>query len=242
MSKNSIYTLNTGVKGLEEHRLWNQHTNFFTPLTKGLLPDNIRNHLKSIPSPAVADIACGSGVWLIDLANSLPSSSRLDGFDFDVSKFPAKESLKPNIHLDSGNILEPFPKQVRGVYDLVHVRLIMYGLKADQWEPAAANILTLLKPGGYLLWDEIDYGSWISIPLSPNFIKFISIDVRYSKSVGRDLQYVVSMPLRFLTNRSIALLSTCYKESNLWDLLTVLKHVSVHSRFLQSPERLLGMQ
>jgi SAM-dependent methyltransferase len=213
MSKKSIYTLNNGAKGVEEQRLLHQHTNVFTPMTNGLLPETIRGHLTSISSPLVADIACGTGIWLTDLADSLPPSSRLDGFDFDISKFPPQESLKSNVHLDYLNILEPFPDKLKGTYDLVHVRLVMFGLKADEWEPAAANLLTLLKPGGYLLWDELSYGSWMSVPLAPNFAKFISVDVRYAISVGRDPQYVSIVLRVFIANRLLALGSTFFKES-----------------------------
>jgi ubiquinone/menaquinone biosynthesis C-methylase UbiE len=187
MTTNSVYTLNNGPKGVEEHRLWNQHTNTFTPLTGGLLPPSIRDHLESIgPHAAVADVACGTGIWLIDLARSLPPTSRLDGYDFDTSKYPEAGSVPSNVNFKFANALEEFPEEVQGVYDLVHVRLMMFGLKAEQWEIVAANLFKLLKPGGYLLWDEMSYGSWISIPLTKSFIDWITIDVKYAISVGRD--------------------------------------------------------
>jgi ubiquinone/menaquinone biosynthesis C-methylase UbiE len=189
MTNASIYTLNTGAKGVEEKRLWNQHVNVFTPLTGGLLPDVIRAHLKSIgSSPAVADVACGTGIWLLDLAKQIPRTSRLDGYDFDTSKFLDASEMPSNVSLKYANALEPFPSEVQGLYDLVHVRLVMFGLKADQWEPMAKNLFTLLKPGGYLLWDEHSYGSWNSVPMTKNFADWISADVRYAISVGRDPQ------------------------------------------------------
>jgi ubiquinone/menaquinone biosynthesis C-methylase UbiE len=187
MTINSVYTLNDGPKAIEKRRLWNQHTNVFMPITGGLLPDVIRTHLESSSSsPAVADIACGTGVWLLDLAKELPPTSRLDGYDFDTSKFPEENSVLSNIRLRFANALEPFPAEVQGIYGLVHVRLVMFGLKAEQWELMATNLFRLLKPGGYLLWDELDYSTWTCIPMTKNFAEWISVDVKYALSVGRD--------------------------------------------------------
>jgi SAM-dependent methyltransferase len=142
-------------------------------------------------SPAVADVATGTGVWLRSLAAELPTSARLDGFDFDVSKFPDDPAMvTPNMTLSYVNMLEPFPEEMHGVYDLVHLRLVKFGVKADQWTPLAENILKLLKPGGWLLWDEMSYSSWIAVPVTQNFFDWISAEVRYAVSVGRDPKYV----------------------------------------------------
>jgi SAM-dependent methyltransferase len=187
MTDTSVYTLNNGPKGVEESRLWNQHTNVFTPMTGGLLPKVIQDHLKSAASsPAVADVACGTGIWLIDLAKDLPPTSRLDGYDFDTSKFPEPNVLPSNIKLRYGNALEPFPEAIQGTYDLVHVRLVMFGLKAEQWEIMAENLWKLLKPGGYLLWDELSYSSWVAVPMTKSFVEWITADAKYALSVGRD--------------------------------------------------------
>jgi hypothetical protein len=43
---------------------------------------------------------------------------------------------------------------------------MMYALKKDQWEAMAWNLRILLKPGGWLLWEETGYTSWVSLPLS----------------------------------------------------------------------------
>lgn len=183
----SVYTLNTGAKGVEEDRLDQQHKAVFRPTTKTLLPDFVSQHLSSLSRPAaVADVATGTGVWLKSLAAELPPDARLDGYDFDTSKYPPPESLPSNVQLKYGDGLEPFPEEVLGQYDLVHVRLLMYGLKAPQWEDMAANLRTLLRPGGYLLWEDVGYPSWNCMPMTDNFKKWISVEVRYATAVGRD--------------------------------------------------------
>lgn len=181
----SVYTLNNGAKGIEENRLDAQHYRLFTPLTGGLLPAHIRSHLESIEdSPAVADIATGTGVWLRELAAELPASARLDGFDFDISKFG--QNCPPNVKLAYANMLEPFSADLHGQYDLVHLRLVKFGVKADELQFLATNLMTLLKPGGWLLWDELSYSSWTCMPMTKNFFEWMSLEVKYATMVGRD--------------------------------------------------------
>lgn len=187
MAESRIYTLNDGESAVEANRLTYQHAGSLI-LTKTLLPSSIQSYLTSLTSPpAVADIGTGTGIWLRDLAPELPSDARLDGYDVDQSKFIPSKDLPPNIKLSFGDILEPFPPEFLGKYDLVHARLLMFALKADQWLPAAANLRTLLKPNGYLMWDESGYPSWTCIPMTETFQKWIGTDARYAKSVGRDI-------------------------------------------------------
>jgi SAM-dependent methyltransferase len=182
----SIYTLNTGAVHVEDERLNYQHYHMFKPLIGPLLPDVIFQHLKSVSSPRVADIATGTGIWLRELAEELPMGSELDGYDFDVSKFPPAETIPKNVKFQFGNILEPFPSDIHNTYDAVHVRLLMYALKADQWIVALRNLKTLLKPGGWLCWDEMGYPYWFSMPPSQAYHDFMDIEVKAAIAVGRE--------------------------------------------------------
>ncbi|KAF4994253.1 hypothetical protein FDECE_13192 [Fusarium decemcellulare] len=190
----SVYTLNSGTSSVEVDRLDWQHQYVFTPITESLMPEGIRQHLVYLGRPAaVADVATGTGIWLRDAAKILPPETSFDGYDFDTSKFPNPEQLPSNIKLQWGDGLKPFPAEVQGHYDLVHVRCLMYGLKADQWKIMVENLLSLLRPGGYLLWDEVGYPSFMCLPMTEAFQKFISLDVRYAASVGRDITSPVNL-------------------------------------------------
>lgn len=46
---------------------------------------------------------------------------------------------------------------MHGKYDVVHLRLLITAMLPEEWEPAVRNVLTLLKPGGFLQWDECDF-------------------------------------------------------------------------------------
>lgn len=188
MNKDSVYTLNGGAKGDEEDRLVRQHRDVFIRVTKTLMPNHIKAHLTSLRRPvAIADVATGTGIWLTELARELPADTRLDGYDFDTSKFPYSEGLPSNVKLTFANGLEPFARELQGQYDLVHVRLVMFGLKADQWELMAANLRTLLQPGGWLMWDEVGYPTFTFMPMTERYAKWLRTEVQYAVSVGRDI-------------------------------------------------------
>ncbi|KAJ5619785.1 hypothetical protein N7510_003769 [Penicillium lagena] len=78
----------------------------------------------------------------------------LDGFDLSDAMFPCKNALPENITFHQQNLLEPFPDEYLGKYDVVNVRVMVVALSSDEWEPAVRNLMTLLKPGGHLQWTD----------------------------------------------------------------------------------------
>lgn len=206
MVKSEIYTLNNSGAGAkaEEERLNFQH-NVFLRMTKGhLLPEHI---FKSLPSNArIADVGTGTGTWLNALSGRLPKA-RLEGFDMTPEHFPPKEKLAANVMLHgySQNALDPFPEECLGQFDVVHVRLLMYGLKAHEWDKAFKNVVTLLKPGGWLHWEETGYISWVAIPPSKGLYDILAFDMEFAKRQGRD----VTHPARLLQNAIHAELEGC---------------------------------
>lgn len=113
-----------------------------------------------VPKPStnscIADIATGTGLWLIDVSQDLSQSVKLDGYDIALGQAPPKEWLPPNMTLTAWDMfLEP-PLSIRGTYDVVHLRLVSVVIKDNNPEPIVANIKRLLKPGGWLQWDDVD--------------------------------------------------------------------------------------
>ncbi|KAF4436694.1 methyltransferase domain-containing [Fusarium acutatum] len=199
MTGPQIYTLNSGKKGVEEHRLDYQHITWLH-LTKTLIPENIKSYLNSLGRPpAVADVGTGTGVWLRDFAPEVHQDARLDGFDIDDSKFFSPAELPSNVNLSFGNVFEPIPENLVGKYDLVHVRLLMVALKAGDWVPVAKNLQSLLRPGGYILWDETGFTKFNAVPITEAYQKWISTDVRYGLSVGRDVTSPMPLEGHFRT-------------------------------------------
>ncbi|KAI0118234.1 S-adenosyl-L-methionine-dependent methyltransferase [Nemania sp. FL0031] len=151
----SIYILNAGSAQSEHDRLNLQHHLFNDMMQNDLLPPHIATSLSSSPTPPkVLEIATGTGIWLSEIAKTLSPDAELVGLDFDTSKFPAPSSLAPNITLRQANMFEPFPSDLLGEFDVVNIRLIIFALKDGYGTNLVKNLMTLLKPGGYIVWAE----------------------------------------------------------------------------------------
>lgn len=59
----------------------------------------------------------------------------------------------------------PFPASEQGTYDVVAVRFISSIAGREDWTRAIANLMTLLKPGGWLQWiDSCNFALYNSVP------------------------------------------------------------------------------
>ncbi|EAW12306.1 class I SAM-dependent methyltransferase [Aspergillus clavatus NRRL 1] len=105
----------------------------------------------------IADLACGTGLWLTDLARSLPPQTTLDGFDLFVSKFPPSQWLPNNVTLSALDILGPVPEHLVGKYDVIHLRLLILVVENSDPTSIIQNVHRMLKPGGYIQWDDLNY-------------------------------------------------------------------------------------
>ncbi|KAM3070445.1 hypothetical protein ACMFMG_010269 [Clarireedia jacksonii] len=102
------------------------------------------------PEPLIADIAMGTAAWLLDVARELPNA-QLHGFDIDIDQAPHKGWLPSNVDIKYWDIFDDLPDEIVGKYDLVHVRLL--GLILDG---GPQKLFKMLKPGGYIQWDELN--------------------------------------------------------------------------------------
>lgn len=53
--------------------------------------------------------------------------------------------------------MDDVPSELVGQYDLVHVRLLVLAVDNSDPRPMLRNLIKMLKPGGYLQWDELDF-------------------------------------------------------------------------------------
>ncbi|KAK3364347.1 S-adenosyl-L-methionine-dependent methyltransferase [Lasiosphaeria hispida] len=129
-------------------RLDEQHI-FTTKILGFLLHPNI-----PIPSPhaKIADIGTGTGIWLLDVAKSLPPTCQLTGFDVTPSAFPPSHKWPPNVSFQLHDMHRPFLPSELGTYDVVAVRFVSDATPRADWAHTIKNLMTLLKPGGWLQW------------------------------------------------------------------------------------------
>ncbi|KAL4875874.1 hypothetical protein BJY04DRAFT_232113 [Aspergillus karnatakaensis] len=141
----------------ESARLNDQH-NIIVDLVGGVIDSSIP--LDKIH--AVADVGTGTGIWLQEarsvLAKSSPKPDRyFHGFDISAAQFPPSTT---NFDFSVQDILKPFPQEHHNCYDLVYIRMLVSVLSKTDYATAVANLLQILKPGGYVQWVELDSSAW----------------------------------------------------------------------------------
>ncbi|KAI9694168.1 MAG: hypothetical protein M1822_003439 [Bathelium mastoideum] len=178
----------------ESKRLDAQHT-FFQCLSGGrLLHSSIP--VKSVET--VADVATGTGIWLRQLAASSdfaghPNTSFV-GFDIAPQQFPNKEEIQEPIKLELHDFTKPFPKEYQEKFDVVNVRFLSYVLQLAQLENVVKNIVQLLRPGGYLQWQDCDAGDSWTTPEIPS-MSTATINYVLAEKVARGLIPGIAVPL-----------------------------------------------
>ncbi|OHF02874.1 methyltransferase domain-containing protein [Colletotrichum orchidophilum] len=189
----TIYNLNRGSIDDERERLAYNHFHVWLPLTGDLLPPHILSALRAQEGrpPRIADVATGSGVWLTSVSEIVPPRSELYGFDFDQLKMPTPpmpppQQQQPTLEFRKHDVLQPFPAEFRGTFDLVHVRLLALGLKKDDWDVAVGHLRALLAPGGWLFWEDISDLFIRFYPLSRAYEEFWWVTMQHDAKVGRD--------------------------------------------------------
>ncbi|MCJ1391624.1 hypothetical protein MMC18_004489 [Xylographa bjoerkii] len=127
-----------------QHYIWNQQLGY------NLHPD--------IPRPAdgarIADVATGTGMWLLEAARAFPTA-QCDGFDISLAQCPPAQWLPSNVSLQAWDVFQAPPPRAVGLYDIVHIRLLTLVIEHDP-VPVITHVAQLLKPGGYIQWDEMD--------------------------------------------------------------------------------------
>lgn len=102
----------------------------------------------------IADLATGNAIWLIEEGSCHPSDS-YSGFDINKGQFPPDETLPNNVTLHTLDATGTVPEEHVGVFDIVHIRLLVPAIRANDPRAILRNALRMLKPGGFLQWSEI---------------------------------------------------------------------------------------
>ncbi len=78
------------------------------------------------------------------------------GFDITSSHFTHPAFLPGNVELRTWDAWSPVPEEYIGAFDVVHLRLLVSAVVDNNARPLIDNALAMLRPGGYLQWDEND--------------------------------------------------------------------------------------
>ncbi|KAL4927703.1 uncharacterized protein BDV17DRAFT_292446 [Aspergillus undulatus] len=108
------------------------------------------------------------------------------------ANFP--ESHAENFHYSVYNILRPVPEELKGKYDLVHVRLLFAALSKGNVSIGVNNLVELLRPGSWIQWEDFDGDSWGGRVPSPHVREVNELIRGYMEANGMELH----VPAAFL--------------------------------------------
>ncbi|KAJ5731187.1 uncharacterized protein N7483_005695 [Penicillium malachiteum] len=125
-------------------------------------------HLKHLLHPeipttdgmVIADIGAGTGLWALEVANQFPSL-RVTAFDIAGTHFPSPEFWPSNAKFALLNSLQDVPSELVGQFDVIHLRMWAFVVRGDDPSPLIQNAAKMLKPGGYLQWEDARFESSI---------------------------------------------------------------------------------
>ncbi|KAJ3568843.1 hypothetical protein NP233_g5445 [Leucocoprinus birnbaumii] len=101
---------------------------------------------------SVLEAGTGSGIWLEEVAQQLPEKVELIGIDLSTNLFP--QSPAPNVSFRKQSLLD-LPREWANKFDLIHQRLLVAGLRNEEWHAALSQYYRALKPGGWVQLYEI---------------------------------------------------------------------------------------
>ena len=130
--------------------------NFQFYLWKESLKFNLHPSIPITRNQRIADVGTGTAIWASEVARQLPNA-QVDGLDISLDQAPAQEWLPPNVHLRKWNMLEDVPDDMIKKYDIVHLRLLILVVENSNPRPIIQNVAKMLKPGGYMQWDDLNY-------------------------------------------------------------------------------------
>lgn len=106
---------------------------------------------------AVLDCATGTGNWALELATRIPPSVSITCIDVSPHLFP--RHTPSNVSFERRSVLS-LPAEWSGRYAFVHQRLLVFALRANEWQNEISELYRVTRPGGWAQLCEID---WLGI-------------------------------------------------------------------------------
>ncbi|OJJ05901.1 hypothetical protein ASPVEDRAFT_87227 [Aspergillus versicolor CBS 583.65] len=173
---------------VEAIRLGSQHLAWQQYLNHLLHPD-----IPIKDNTTIADIGAGTGIWAIEVANQLPSS-QVTAFDVADTHFPSPEYWPSNAKFDLLDSLHDVSSELEGKFDVVHLRMWAFVVRNDDPNPLIQHAAKLLKPGGYVQWEDARFES-IVVKGEPA-VQFRQLMRQMSKAARLNFQWLEELDQR----------------------------------------------
>ncbi|RAK80300.1 S-adenosyl-L-methionine-dependent methyltransferase [Aspergillus fijiensis CBS 313.89] len=131
----------------EQHLLWKLQTGH---VLSPLVPRR--------PGLRVADLGTGTGIWCLELSRAIDTEKvEIVGYDVSSDAFPPRSTLPQNVELNTLDLMsDQIPEDMLAAFDVVHLRLWACVVRNNCPGKLIRLAEALLKPGGYLQWEEVD--------------------------------------------------------------------------------------
>ncbi|KAF8797800.1 S-adenosyl-L-methionine-dependent methyltransferase [Phlegmacium glaucopus] len=103
----------------------------------------------------VLECGTGSGIWILDVAEELPSTVKFHGFDIESRLFP--KSHPDNTSFSKASVTS-LPGQWDETFSFVHQRLLIAALQKSDWQRAIGEMYRVLSFDGWVQLAEV--GAW----------------------------------------------------------------------------------
>ncbi|KAF6222573.1 hypothetical protein HO133_000618 [Letharia lupina] len=100
----------------------------------------------------IADVGTGTAAWALETAAKYPNAT-IHGFDISDEQFSPLYTIS-NVRLVVHDCFKEFPAEFVEQYDVVHARFWLCLVNNPDAPVLLKNLMSLLKPGGYLQWFE----------------------------------------------------------------------------------------
>ncbi|KAK7440935.1 methyltransferase [Colletotrichum acutatum] len=139
----------------------------------------------------ILDMGCADGISIFDCTKQVPPSAHMVGADVSTIFLPT--SAQGNIHYVTHDVCDPPAGDLKGQFDLTHVRNVLHSAHRSGVEQAIANLADTLAPGGWLQIMELDISP--GQPNQPQSLRdLIHIIGTMFEKQGMDRKYASKIP------------------------------------------------
>jgi SAM-dependent methyltransferase len=141
------------------------------------------NFLAPVEGPSrVLDVGTGTGQWGFEVGHQFPGALVV-GFDL----VRGKPGAPPGYRHVRGNLLQGLPFR-DGVFDLIHQRLLTWGIPVDAWPEVVRELVRVTRPGGWVELTEIPTELRRA---GPSTERLFALFLRLAAPLGLDAEGVV---------------------------------------------------
>jgi 2-polyprenyl-3-methyl-5-hydroxy-6-metoxy-1,4-benzoquinol methylase len=188
--KRDHYVIRGGIEGRERLRVLSR---VMQPTTLSLF-----NRVNVGRGMVCLDVGCGGGDVTFNLAQMVGSEGRVVGIDIDETKLQLARQEAEGQKLSNVEFQLSDIRETRGEpeFDLVYARFLLTHLSDPK--DALTKMRQLLKLGGLVVVEDIDFTGYFCYPDFPAFRRYVELYTEAVRRKGGDANIGARLPLLFL--------------------------------------------